>query len=72
MATFFKYLFLFVVFGIIWFLIFSIQISKNSNIFLVLQKEFRMTVDDDDDSGGNKKPIDRQKVIDAISKAFNE
>lgn len=71
MGTFFKYLSLFIVFGIIWFMIFSIQVSKTRSIFVVLQKELKMQPEDENELG-NKKEIDREKVIDAISKAFNQ
>ncbi|APJ03966.1 hypothetical protein [Silvanigrella aquatica] len=72
MITIFKYLFLFIAFGIIWFMILSIQVSKSSTLFLVLQKELKMVPGDEEEDISNKKEIDRQKVIDAISKAFND
>jgi hypothetical protein len=71
MGTLLKYLSLFIVFGIIWFMIFSIQISKNTTIFVALQKELNMEPPEENELG-NKKAIDREKVIDAISKAFNQ
>ena len=72
MGTFIKYLSLFIVFGIIWFMIFSIQVSKSTTVFLALQKELKMVPEEDEDDLGSKKAIDREKVIDAISKAFNQ
>lgn len=71
MGTFIKYFSLFVVFGVIWFMIFSIQVSKTTTIFVALQKQLKMESAEEDDLG-DKKTIDREKVIDAISKAFNQ
>jgi hypothetical protein len=68
MATLLKYVFLFFVFGLIWFMIFSIKFSKNATIFLVLQRELNTEPNKGDNA--SKKEIDR--VIDAISKAFDE
>ncbi len=72
MATFFKYFIIFIIFGVIWFMIFSIQVSKSTSMFLALQKELKMLPPEEADELGNKKAIDREKVIDAISKAFNQ
>jgi hypothetical protein len=72
MAALFKYVSIFFIFGIIWFMIFSIQISKSTTVFLVLQKQLKMVPAEEEDELGNKKTIDREKVIDAISKAFNQ
>ena len=69
MNTFIKYFSIFIAFGIIWFMIFSIHISDSTSFFLVLQNELKMNPHEED-SVGNKKVIDRAKVIDAISKAF--
>ena len=69
MARIFKYFFIFIMLGVIWFFIFSIQVSKNKTIFLVVQKEMNMLPEEEEDTG-NKKAIDREKVIDALSKAF--
>ncbi|RDB36448.1 MAG: hypothetical protein DCC88_04785 [Spirobacillus cienkowskii] len=70
MATLLKYVFLFFVFGLIWFMIFSIKVSKNATIFLVLQRELNTEPSRGDSA--NKKEIDRDRVIYAISKAFDE
>lgn len=72
MGTIIKYFSIFIIFGIIWFMIFSIQVSKSTTIFLALQKQLKMVSDDNEDELGNKKAIDREKVIDAISKAFKQ
>ena len=69
MGAIFKYLALFFIIGLVWFGIFSIQVSKKTTLFAAIQKELKITPEDDDNS--NKKQIDRQNVIDAISRAFD-
>lgn len=71
MGAFFKYLFLFLLYGVIWFFIYSIPLSKNSNILLALQRELNMNkVEEEKDKP--KKAIDREQVIDALTKAFDD
>ncbi|WGL60107.1 hypothetical protein QEJ31_00630 [Pigmentibacter sp. JX0631] len=70
MAAFFKYLSIFFIIGLVWFGIFSIQVSKKTTLFAAIQKELKVAPEEDDDNS-NKKQIDRQKVIDAISRAFD-
>jgi hypothetical protein len=65
-----KYITIFIFFGVIWFGILSIQVSKKTSLFVAIQKELKMYPEEEDDQS-NKKSIDREKVIDAISKAFN-
>lgn len=70
MSFLFKYFTLFVIFGMIWFGILSIQVDKKTSLFAAIQKLLKIVPEEDDDPS-NKKSIDREKVIDAISKAFN-
>ncbi len=70
MGAVFKYLIIFIVIGMVWFGIFSIQISKKTTLFAAIQKELKIAPDEEEDNS-NKKQIDRQKVIDAISRAFD-
>ena len=42
MVAFLKYLAVFLIFGFIWFFIFSIPVSKNKNVFVALQKELKI------------------------------
>ncbi|KAB8033308.1 hypothetical protein [Fluviispira multicolorata] len=72
MLTFFKYLSLFILFGIIWFFIFSIPVNKSTNLLLAMQKELNMQGKLDDTDQSNKKAIDRERVIDAMTKAFED
>ena len=51
MARIFKYFFIFIMLGVIWFFIFSIQVSKNKTIFLVVQKEMNMLPEEEEDTG---------------------
>jgi hypothetical protein len=55
---------------VIWFGILSIQVSKKTSLFVAIQKELKIYPEEEEDQS-NKKSIDREKVIDAISKAFS-
>ncbi|WP_186644935.1 hypothetical protein [Fluviispira vulneris] len=72
MLTFFKYLGLFILFGFIWFFIFSIPVDRTSNLLLAMQKELNMRGKVEEVDQSNKKAIDREKVIDALTKAFED
>ncbi|BBH53389.1 hypothetical protein [Fluviispira sanaruensis] len=73
MLTFLKYLGLFLLFGFIWFFIYSIPVNKTTNLLFVLQRELNMQSKVEEvDTQGNKKAIDREKVIDALTKAFED
>ncbi|MGY3804784.1 hypothetical protein ACWNT8_12010 [Pigmentibacter ruber] len=70
MGVLLKYISIFLIIGLVWFGIFSIQVSKKTTLFAALQKELKIAPEEDDENS-NKKQIDRQKVIDAISRAFD-
>lgn len=70
MGALLKYISIFLIIGLVWFGIFSIQVSKKTTLFAALQKELKIAPEEDDENA-NKKQIDRQKVIDAISRAFD-
>ncbi|WP_158999670.1 hypothetical protein [Pigmentibacter ruber] len=70
MGALLKYISIFLIIGLVWFGIFSIQVSKKTTLFAALQKELKIAPEEDDENS-NKKQIDRQKVIDAISRAFD-
>ncbi|WP_397600587.1 hypothetical protein [Silvanigrella sp.] len=70
MGGFIKYIAIFMFFGVIWFGILSIQVSKKTSLFVAIQKELKIYPEEEEDQS-NKKSIDREKVIDAISKAFS-
>ena len=70
MGALLKYISIFLIIGLVWFGIFSIQVSKKTTLFAALQKELKIPPEEDDENA-NKKQIDRQKVIDAISRAFD-
>lgn len=70
MVNFIKYTTIFFLLGIIWFGIFSIPVSNKTTLFAAIQKELILS-SNEVDNNSNKKEIDRQKVIDAISRAFD-
>jgi len=64
-----KFVSYFLLYGLIWFFIFSIPVSNDESLFIVLQKTLKTN------SGGErnertKNEIHKDKVIDALTKAF--
>ena len=69
MNTILKFLFIFFIYGLTWFVVFSIPIEKKP-IFIVLQDWINSG--SDEEKLRSKKEIDRKSVIDALSKAFEK
>jgi len=69
MSSFLKFIFFFLLYGLVWFFLFSIPISKDNNVFLVLQKSLNLKLDLEKNEK-TKKEINKERVIDAITNAF--
>lgn len=70
MKAFGKFIFLFLFYGIVWFFIYAIPTSANDNVFMILQRSLKSLEDDNHKSNKRKKEINREEVIDALTKAF--
>ena len=64
-----KYLFYFLLYGVVWFFIFSIPVNNNDSLFLVLQKTVKSSSEKEQNEK-TKNEIHKDQVIDALSKAF--
>ncbi|MES2614844.1 MAG: hypothetical protein V4591_05465 [Bdellovibrionota bacterium] len=69
MDSLFKFLFVFIVYGVVWFFVFSIPINKNENIFLVVQKVLSLS-SVQEKKEKTKNEIHKEQVIDALTNAF--
>lgn len=70
MAGILKFFLFFTIYGVVWFFILSIPFGKNQNLFIFLQKELKM-FPEDFTKDTLKHEINKDKVIDALSKAFD-
>ena len=67
----FKFFCYFLLYGLAWFFIFSIPVDPNSNVLLSVQKMLNMSsAQKPKNTKINKKEIQQQKVIDALTHAF--
>jgi hypothetical protein len=71
MFNFLKFFFIFILCGVVWFIIFSIPVAESESIFVVLQKTLNTSPSDEDDSA-IKKELNKEKIVDALTKAFKE
>lgn len=65
-----KFLFFFLLYGTIWFFIFSIPLNKEGDLFLALKNTLNYTPAKEKNENKNRKEINREKVIDALTNAF--
>ncbi len=71
MFTLSRFLLIFMMYGLAWFFIFSVQVNKEENIFLVLQKTLNLEAVREKNER-TKNTIHKEQVIDALSKAFKQ
>lgn len=69
MSSFFKFIFIFLIYGVVWFFIFSIPTSDTNTIYLSMQKALNLNKDPEK-TEKQKNAIQKDQVIDALSKAF--
>lgn len=69
MLSLLKVIFVFLLYGIVWFLIFSIPIGRYDSIFLALQRTIKISTAQER-SEKTKNEIHKDQVIDALTKAF--
>ncbi len=69
MNGFVKFIMIFLMYGVLWFGLFSITVNNTDNVFVVLQKALKL-IGGKEALERTEKPIQSQKVIDALTNAF--
>lgn len=69
MASIFKFLVYFLIYGAVWFGIFSISTNQNENIFIFITKTLQ-AVRFKEINEKTERPINSERVIDALTNAF--